>query len=240
MREDGYEKVGGIGMKESDNWNRAGDYPLPPSPDAESMGEAAQRPVWPRPGYDMPSPYPDKHPERKPKKRWVAGLLAFLMPGTGHMYLGLMVKGIVMMLLLALDITAIVHVQSGENVLSVVLLSLLIPIIYFYNLFDALQSTDDVNERKQMRFWGQRPPGWEWRGGGGTAPTAEEQISRRLPPIGILLLAGTGVLIILLSGTNWTHWLFNSFGSAFGAVVLIGAGVGLWFWESRSHQRKRD
>lgn len=102
-------------------------------------------------------------PVRRPKRRskWAAGLLAFFVPGIGHMYLGRMTKGISIMLLLAANITAIVDRATVEpvNVLSIVLLSLLFPIIYFYSLFDAIQSTDDVNEKLAAKAgWQSYPP----------------------------------------------------------------------------------
>jgi TM2 domain-containing membrane protein YozV len=231
-------------MKESNDWsNNENELPLPPSPDAEHVQQQAQ---WS--GYG-PQGYPAGQQQRKGKRKWIAGLLAFLVPGIGHMYLGLMIKGIVLMLLVALDITAIVFASMEvDNVLSIVLLSLLMPIIYFYNLFDAIQSTDTVNERKasQGSAGGYRggwaasgfvPPAPQMSSSSQPLPT-EEGAGRNVPPIGVLLLGGAGVVILLMSGTDWTNWLFNSAGSMFGAVVLIAAGVALWFWESRGHQRK--
>lgn len=101
-------------------------------------------------GYGMPQGYPYP-PVRPPKRRskWVAAFLAFFVPGLGHMYLGRMMKGIAIMVLISANIAAIVHVTSEveASVLTVVLLGLLFPIIYFYSLFDAIQSTEDVNEK---------------------------------------------------------------------------------------------
>jgi hypothetical protein len=173
--------------------------------------------------------------QARKRSKWLAGILAFLVPGIGHMYLGLMVKGIVLMLLVALDITAIVYVATeGDNVLSIVLLSLLLPIIYFYNLFDALQSTDTVNERKAAPTFNAQM-GWAARP---ARPAAEEGFTRGIPPVGILFLAASGIVIVVISGISWSHWLFDSFGSMLGAIVLIGAGIGLWFWETREQHRK--
>ncbi len=219
-------------MKESEDWSNGKEYPLPPKPDE---GSRAQEP-WP--GYEaIPQGYPSKPLYRGGKRsKWIAGILAFLIPGIGHMYLGLMVKGIVLMLLVALDITAIVYVSvEGSNVLSVVLLSLLLPIIYFYNLFDAIQSTDAVNERNAS-FSDKEPAGWT-DPTGVAKPTVENGIAHGMPPGGILIFAAAGVVILIMAGSNWTHWLFDSVGSMIGAIVLIGAGVGLWFWEMRGQHR---
>lgn len=222
-------------MKEADNWENPNEYPAPPNPDADNRLQQEQLAGFeasPSPGYPQ-----GRMPEVRRKRKWIAGLLAFLIPGIGHMYLGLMVKGIVLMLLVALDITAIVYVSiEVKNVLSIVLLSLLLPIIYFYNLFDAIQSTDAVNDRQTAAAAG-NGRGW---GEQNSKPSLEESFARNVPPVGILVVAGAGIVILVMAGTNWTDWLFNSFGSMLGAVVLIGAGIGLWFWETKGHQGKRN
>ncbi|TFE25749.1 hypothetical protein [Cohnella luojiensis] len=220
-------------MKESDSWDNPNEYPLPPNPDGDNRMQQEQ---WAGFGASSDSGYPQgRMPESNGRKRkWIAGLLAFLIPGIGHMYLGLMVKGIVLMMLVALDITAIVYVSiEVENVLSIVLLSLLLPIIYFYNLFDAIQSTETVNDRHTAAAVNGR--GWTEQN---SKPSVEESFARNVPPVGILFLAGAGIVILVMAGTDWTDWLFNSFGSMFGAVILICAGIGLWFWETKGQQGK--
>jgi hypothetical protein len=219
-------------MNKSDDWNNPEEYPLPPNPDFAGNPHEV-----PRQGYRVPPDYSQEAQIRgRRRSKWLAGILAFLIPGIGHMYLGLMVKGIVLMLLVVLDITAIVYVSiEGENVLSVVLLSLLLPIIYFYNLFDALQSTDVVNERRASSTM--NPAGWATRPSAKSA--AEEGISRAVPPVGILFLAAAGIVVLVMADISWTKWLFDSWGSMLGAVVLIGAGVGLWFWEMRGHSHSK-
>jgi hypothetical protein len=219
-------------MKESDDRSSATPYPLPPNPDEVSRLQEQ----WP--GYGTPPAYAMKSRYIKGKRsKWLAGLLAFLIPGIGHMYLGLMVKGIVLMLLVALDITAIVYVSiDGHNVLSIVLLSLLLPIIYFYNLFDAIQSTDTVNERSASAAHHPLSGSTDRTAN----PMVEDGMSRGVPPLGILFLAAAGVIILILADTGWTHWLFNSARSMMGAIVLIGAGVCLWFWETRGQHRDRS
>jgi TM2 domain-containing membrane protein YozV len=173
--------------------------------------------------------------QARKRSKWLAGLLAFLIPGIGHMYLGLMVKGIVLMLLVALDITTIVFVAiEGGNVLSIVLLSLLLPIIYFYNLFDALQSTDTVNERKAALAFNAQMGG----AANPTRPATAESFTRGVPLIVILFLAAAGIVIVVMANISWSYWLFNSSGSMLGAIVLIGIGIGLWFWEKRVQHRK--
>jgi TM2 domain-containing membrane protein YozV len=124
-----------------------------------------------------PAGYPlQEVPAKRRKSKFLAGLFAFLIPGTGHMYLGLMVKGVVIMLLLTLNICGIVFAATGgANVLTIVLVSLLVPILYFYNLFDAVQSADLVNNRLQAGGPGIQPA-YGWTPSPGTGwPQAEDE-----------------------------------------------------------------
>lgn len=222
----------GYDVNESDQWHQSREYPLPPDPDGRN---ARMQDSWQ--GYG-PSPAYTGHVKINRKRKWAAGLLAFLIPGLGHMYLGLMVKAITLMMLVGLNITAIVYVSIEGNTLSIVLVCLLLPILYFYNLFDAIQSTDVVNDERERRAsnvhpsWGnaQQPP----------FAVREERQTRNLPPSGILVLAGAGGLILLMSGFNWRNWIFDSFGSMFGAIVLLGAGIALWFWEGRGQSGRQN
>jgi hypothetical protein len=210
-------------MNESEQRNDEQSYDRPPSPDARDQ-------QYGYPGYSVPqgNPYDGRRPIRK-KSKWLAGLLAFLIPGIGHFYLGLMIKGIVFMLLIALDITAIVYVSiEGENVLSIVLLSLLLPIVYFYNLFDALQSTDTVNERSAAGSWN---PQFGWT----PAPPAARNGPRGITAGSMLFLGAAAIIVLIMTDISWSRWLFNSSGSIIGAILLIAAGAGLWLWEMRGH-----
>lgn len=225
-------------MNESDQWNEQRNYQMPPGPDSR---DGMQQP-WP--GYGMPPGYPhqSQYPVRR-KRKWIAGLLAFFIPGIGHFYLGLMVKGIVIMLLIALDITAIVSVATGgADALPIVLLSLLLPIIYFYNLFDAIQSTDTVNERFAAAGWNPQsgwtaapPPAQNGPAAGPNDSRAAWNGVRGLPPSSLLFLGAAAIVVLIMADISWTHWLFNSSGSLVGAVLLIVAGAGLWLWEMRGH-----
>ncbi|TJY38528.1 TM2 domain-containing protein [Cohnella pontilimi] len=185
------------------------------------------------PGY----PQDPRLPVRK-KSKWAAGLLAFFIPGIGHFYLGLMAKGIAIMLLIALDICAIVY--AGTNHLSplvIVLLSLMLPILYFYNLFDALQSTEAINDRRLLPGWAPGVHGMQEQSMHGQPAAGTPGGARNMSPTGLVLLAGAGVILVLAADMRWTHWLFKSTGTMIGAVVLIGAGIGLWFWETRGQSK---
>ncbi|MFC5406884.1 hypothetical protein [Cohnella soli] len=198
------------------------------------------------------------------KKKWIAGSLAFFIPGIGHMYLGLMVKAIVIMMLIVLDILGIVYLSmDDDNVLPIVLLSLLMPIIYFYSLFDAIQSTDAVNERKvaQAAYAAQPlppiPPNVPYMEHSPEQPMVGEsqhsipltkvplnpndgQAHRSISPLGMLLLVGVGIVLVGIIGDNFMNHLFRSSGAIVGAVLLVGAGIALWVWENKADHRKEN
>ncbi|WP_027085650.1 DUF6677 family protein [Cohnella panacarvi] len=199
-------------------------------------------------GYRTPQGYPPYYgrpPHRKSK--WLAGLLSFLIPGVGHMYVGKMIKAIFIMLMIAGVITGIVQVaMAGSNALSIVLLSLLLPIIYFYSLFDAIQSADSVNARLAAA---------EWHGNAGypngySQPMPPQQPVQHHVPMQppqqspfpelkgvplkkMALLAIVFLLVIIIAEETWSGWKIESTLSIIGAVLLIGAGIVMWAWELR-------
>ncbi|MBO9598348.1 MAG: TM2 domain-containing protein [Cohnella sp.] len=205
------------------------------------------------PGYP---PYYGRPPQRKSK--WLAGLLSFLIPGVGHMYVGRMIKAIFIMLMIAGVITGIVQVAIfGDSVLSIVLLSLLLPIIYFYSLFDAIQSADGVNEKLAVAEW-QRNAGYPYgheRPGQSHRPVQPMQSHqsyrqheqhqprqtqqppfpelRGFPLKKLALLAIVILLVVFLAQETWSEWKIESTLSIIGAVLLIGAGIVMWAWELR-------
>lgn len=195
--------------------------------------------------YRMPPGYPPSYGRsRRGKSKWLAGLLSFLIPGVGHMYVGKMIKAIFIMLMIAGVITGIVQVAIyGDNVLSIVLLSLLLPIIYFYSLFDAIQSADSFNERLAAEEWRGRQANQGYSNGVPPQPSQQSlqpQHSfpelRGIPLKKLVLLAIVVVFICLLAQQTWSEWKFDSTLSIIGAVLLIGAGFAMWIWELRAPQ----
>jgi hypothetical protein len=161
-----------------------------------------------------------------PKKRkWVAGVLSLIIPGTGHFYLGLMQRGLFIMTLIILDIftiTMLVSQDHRSNVPMVTLFALILPVIYFYNVFDALQATDNVNRRNELGDFaqGQDPLQKLFRGSN----------------LGVMLIT-IGVLFFLLSSKpDWFTGLFSFMGSYIGSVVLIVAGLAMFLLESRKNK----
>lgn len=202
---------------------------IPASPPGETVWTAETGTLPYPPGYDPQG----AAVSRKRKSKLLAGLLAFIFPGTGYMYLGLMGKGVTLMLMIALNICGIVFVvqEMDGNVLTVVLVSLLLPIIYLYNLFDTLQSAELVNERIAsggMMYRG-APYGWDVRS------ARSEGESRAFPALSVVLLAAGAVILL---GSSNIRWMFHSAGAMIGAFVLVVAGIGLWFWENRGQRGK--
>ncbi|MFD0693990.1 DUF6677 family protein [Paenibacillus sp. GCM10027628] len=170
-----------------------------------------------------------------PKKRkFVAGLLSLLVPGTGHFYLGLMQRGLFIMLLLILDIftiTTLVSQDRQEHVVSVpmvTLFALFLPVIYFYNVFDALQATDNVNRRNEFGEFA--------NGAEGSFTQDPLQKLFRGSNLGVMLIT-IGVLFFLLSSKpRWFAGLFDLMGSYIGSVVLIVAGLAMFLLETRKNK----
>lgn len=183
------------------------------------------------PPFGQHPPYAGMYADFPRKRKFAAGILAFFIPGTGHFYLGLMQKGLMIMLGLALDIGAVIYTTENNMVTGnsyipfVVLLSCLIPVLYFYNLFDALQSTDHVNNYRRAVQLGQIPP---------PAPGSDalgRQIKSGTVGIGLMVI---GLFLFFISAKPfWMEEVFDLLGSYVGAVLLIGAGILLFINESR-------
>lgn len=175
-------------------------------------------------------PYLNPYAEMPRKSKLSAGILAFFIPGTGHFYLGLMQRGLFVMMLFILDITALAYMVNknpmGDNpFVYQVLLGCLIPVIYFYNLFDALQSTDQVNAYRKAVQSGLVP----------LAPAGSDSLGRQVRggTMGMALIAIGLFLFLVSTKPVWLEDLFHMMGSYVGAVILIGAGLLLFLNESK-------
>lgn len=161
------------------------------------------------------------------KSKFVACLLSFLIPGTGQLYLGLMQRGMMFMLLLIANIFAIVFfaTSSSSSIPLIVLFSLFVPVIYFYNIFDALQQTDKVNSD-----WG----GFYSDPMGDASGQPRSAISKipKGSTLGYLLIIGGVFLFLVSSKPAWLNRIFELLGSSIGAIVLIVVGVILFLKES--------
>lgn len=93
---------------------------------------------------------PKGYRPRRRKRKFFACLLSALFPGLGHLYLGMILKGIFFIYFVLIDASALIYfssVRMAINVPLLILLGLLIPVAYFYSIYDVLQSTDAFNSR---------------------------------------------------------------------------------------------
>lgn len=164
------------------------------------------------------------------KRKWVAGLLSFIIPGVGHFYLGLMQRGLFIMMLLILDIFTITALVDSHDasVPTVTLFALFIPVIYCYNLFDALQLTDHVNRRLEL--------------GDFAANSHDLDMNDPLQKLmkgtnmGVILIIAGGLIFMLSNKPNWFSVLFNLMGSFIGSCILVLAGVAMFVFDSRKNK----
>jgi len=158
----------------------------------------------------MPPPY-GYVPVIKLKRKWIACLFSLFIPGMGHMYLGLLQRGFFFMCLLACNISLIpLLINQGINNAAVItLVSLFIPITYFYNLFDALQSTDRVNHILLS---------------GGTISEASQQLTSS-GNLGFLFIGVGGWFFLLSVKPAWLTAIINGLGTYIGGLILVAVGV---------------
>lgn len=86
------------------------------------------------------------------KRAWLTAVLAFLVPGMGHVYNGQYSRGLLLLSALLLDLTAIFRLadsDGGRHLLLIVYLGMLLPIYYFVSVFEALQLKDIPSEKKE-------------------------------------------------------------------------------------------
>ncbi|OWA33062.1 hypothetical protein B9G55_23170 [Saccharibacillus sp. O16] len=146
----------------------------------------------------------------KPKRKLIACLLSAVIPGTGHIYLGLIQKGLAFILTIILVIEALLYFSATGikiNVPLLILLGLMVPVIYFYSVYDVLQATDRVNVRRRTRV--------------------NELYDWRRSMTFALILLGEGVLLLVLhSRPLWFRQLMESYGREMAAASLVILGLG--------------
>ncbi|WP_127582425.1 DUF6677 family protein [Paenibacillus koleovorans] len=193
--------------------------------------DGTAEPFPPQPGYN---PYLYPNPSVKPprgKSKFLAALLALMVPGLGHFYIGYMQRGVMVMLAFILGIVSIVQISTGPNMSAsvVTLLALLLPVIYFYNVFDALQLVDRLRAHQYGYYSGHPAQPF---------PSPEEPIPFQALTKGNRagwLLIGVGALFFFLSNKpSWLTSAINTGGSYIGAVILIAAGAYLFLRSSDS------
>ncbi|URJ50333.3 hypothetical protein [Paenibacillus polymyxa] len=169
-------------------------------------------------------------------RKVIAIIMAALLPGLGHLFLGLFIRGLSFIVLLLLDIFAMLYVSSDGlriNIPLLILLGLFIPVLYFYNVYDVLQSADYMvrYRRKPDRYarmdakGQQSSPFYAWERGFAFA---------------VLLVAGGGLMILFRMKPRWLSNFFEDYGFLTLAILLMMIGLSLFLREAfLSFKRKK-
>ncbi|WP_235950245.1 DUF4097 family beta strand repeat-containing protein [Paenibacillus apii] len=181
--------------------------------------------------------------KRQPAKRkFIAGLLSAVIPGAGHFYLGLLRKGISLLFVIALDIAALLYFSSigmQINVPLLILLALFIPVVYFYNVYDALQSADRIVRLRKMAV----PPEFYTQS---VQARRRRSISEPDISFGLLLLVGGILLFLFRQRPPWLRYFIEHHAGAAMGILLIAGGVafaaremGIKFMSRQGDRRER-
>lgn len=174
------------------------------------------------------------------RRKFIAGLLSAVIPGSGHLYLGLIRKGISVMFLMILDLAALLYFSSigiQINVPLLILLALLVPVLYFYNVFDVLQSADRIFQSRKSAvselsadFSPAQAPAKKNR----RIFVGEPEIS-----FGLLLIFGGALLFLFRQKPPWFRWFLEQYASALTAGLLVAAGLWIALREGAGWGRSR-
>lgn len=185
----------------------------------------------PQSGQEYPAAgRPKRFRPRRRKRKLIACLFAAIFPGLGHLYLKLFLKGALLIYLMLLDASALIYfssVRTGINVPFLILLGLMIPCIYFYSVYDVLQSTDVINAR--IRRAGaeedkQETASQDERAGSG--------LGRGILS-GMLLLLGGAILLLLRQKPPWLEGFIQWSAGYVVSVALLLTGIYLIWRECR-------
>ncbi|WP_234032684.1 hypothetical protein [Paenibacillus faecalis] len=159
------------------------------------------------------------------KRKLSALLLAALLPGMGHIYLGLYRKGITFIMLLMLDVSALLYFSSigmQINVPLIILLALLIPLGYFYNVYDVLQAAEYILSRRRREEAVVLSAHRQEEAKGGGNPFRKE----RGLSFGLMLVGGGILLILFHQKPQWLQTGLRDYGTMMVALLLMVGGTG--------------
>ncbi|WP_052339835.1 hypothetical protein [Gorillibacterium massiliense] len=168
------------------------------------------------PPYGSVPPFRPPVSSKPPKSRGSAIGFSFIFPGMGHLYLGLMRRGLSFMISFILNIALLpLVVQVFENNESVgvpiiVFMALLLPLQYVYCLFDVSHRADLVNS---------------WLTGLDDRPERELDAMLVKPVIAGNILLYLGIILMIYTVfPGWASKLFTEYGGTLLALALIVGG----------------
>lgn len=164
-------------------------------------------------------------PVRNRTHKFIAGLLSAIIPGLGHIYLRLYMRGLTFMLLVLLDLSAVLYFSSigiQINVPLLILLAMCIPVIYFYNVYDVLQSADWVMMRRRRAVTQANVD----------KPMSHERSARdammnweRGVSFGLLLIVGGSLMVLFFRKPRWFQEILAMYGGYSFAILMIAGGL---------------
>ncbi|WP_274649150.1 DUF4097 family beta strand repeat-containing protein [Paenibacillus humicola] len=155
------------------------------------------------------------------KSRLLAPVLAFFVPGAGHLALGLHLKGLLLLIGTLTDIVAMVRFADdagGKYALLLVLLGLALPAFWFYSVFDTLQQRAHLNASPYGGRQDRTPAAGTWLQGA------------------TVIAAGLLLLALVRAKSIFTPWLDLAGTYAPGAGLLAFA-VLLAVWRGKTMYR---
>lgn len=164
---------------------------------------------------------PRRKARKKGKRKFIGGLLSALIPGAGHVYFGLFRKGVSLLFLIALDISALLYFSSlgmRINVPLLLLLGLLIPVLYFYNVYDALQAADQAAAIRRVR---------DRTKAEGRKPRMRLKVREPELSFGLLLLLGGTLMVLFRLRPPWLKVFFEQYAGLSIGILLALAGLAL-------------
>ncbi|PQP84891.1 hypothetical protein C0Q44_10305 [Paenibacillus sp. PCH8] len=178
-------------------------------------------------------------PVRNRTHKFIAGLMSAIIPGLGHIYLRLYMRGLTFMLLVLLDLSAVLYFSSigiQINVPLLILLALCIPVIYFYNVYDVLQSADWVmmRRRRAVTQSSMDKPISNERSARDAMMVWERGIS-----FGLLLIVGGSLMVLFFRKPRWFQEILAVYGGYSFAILMIIGGLLLFGRETWVMLRKK-
>lgn len=198
-----------------------------------------------------------KRSGRHALRRWAAVLSSCLLPGAGHFIIGRHARGLLLMAVAVLDAAMIVRLADaagGKHLLLIVYLGMALPVLYFYGVFDILQTTalnhtDDRSQQASETHGGQNDDDSSYR------QRVRQAIS--IVAVGLLLTAllvtpdklrpvldeigGFGAPILLLAVAGWIIVRKRSNSSRLGrwtAAIATIATAGLLLFDEWTGQER--